>query len=76
MGHPGFLRIYEGLTCHFYWQGMKSDIKKYVGNALPVNTTSMRQPRWVTPTITNSGENLRRYINGLYSWVTPLIRKK
>lgn len=68
--------MYKGLTCHFYWHGMKRDIDKYVGNALPVDATSMRQPRRVTPTITNSGENLRRYINGLYSWVTPLIWKK
>lgn len=29
-GHPGFLCMYKGLTRHFYWQGMKRDIKQYV----------------------------------------------
>ena len=29
-GHPGFLLMYESLTRHFYWQGLKRELKQYI----------------------------------------------
>lgn len=33
-GHSGFLRTYKRLTADLYWEGMKSDVKKYVEECL------------------------------------------
>lgn len=30
-GHSGFLRMYKRLIGELYWEGMKQDVKKYVG---------------------------------------------
>jgi hypothetical protein len=42
-GHPGFQKTYMAIKCHYYWQGMKGDIKNYVERCLKCQVLKIEQ---------------------------------
>jgi hypothetical protein len=42
-GHPGFQKTYMAIKHHYYWQGMKSDIKNYVERCLKCQVSKIEQ---------------------------------
>jgi hypothetical protein len=42
-GHPGFQKTYMAIKRHYYWPGMKKDIKEYVERCLKCQTSKAEQ---------------------------------
>jgi hypothetical protein len=43
VGHLGFQKTYMAIKSHYYWQGMKSDIKNYVEKCLKCQVSKIEQ---------------------------------